>query len=153
MKIISNEQMKELEKDYGHKDCLICGAKNCFMHVMTENASLYYCKNCGNYFIPHWYMDHLRGVKHFTNEVFDIHKLKCYMFYHRNNDNVKIIAPIEKQFEEDKFEKITIEKVENWYPKNFKEKVDYILLKLANISKEIMLIQQILLKFYSFVKQ
>lgn len=135
MKVLSDESSKKLEKDYGTKDCLICGAKNCFMGIMTENTSLYYCKNCGNYFIPHWYMDHLNGVKHFTNEVFDILKLRSYMFFHNDNEFVKIIAPIEKQFEYEKNEKITIEKVENWYPKNFKEKIDYILIKLAKLSR------------------
>ena len=95
---ITGEKYKELKDKYGYKDCLVCGARNCFLETMTENASLYRCKNCGEYFIPHWYIDHLRGVRRVANKLFNIHSLKCYMFYHKDDEYATIIAPIEKQY-------------------------------------------------------
>ena len=127
-------QDKEKELKYGDDNCLLCGTNKSF-RLLSENISFYDCEKCGCYGIPHWYMDYLKDPHSYIEIDFDIHKLRCYLFYHNDEIPAKIISPLGKQFKEENLEKITSSTLETWYPKSFKEKVDYILLKLAKLSK------------------
>lgn len=95
-------------------------------------SELFQCPTCGRYFIADYSMFNA-----------DKHKTSSYLFYNKHkNPNWTIFLGDEKQFESYKIAResdadttlVTNQMVEEWYPKTFKEKIELILLKMANLS-------------------
>lgn len=118
--------------------CPICGELNCEIWVKDIHDPFYYydCKNCGGFFVPdaHRTIYDYEGVKN----KFNLQHLQSYLFYHKSH-----LRPVicEKEYFNkhitDEFVQIyniTPEMVESWYPKNFAEKIDLIVLKLGELS-------------------
>ena len=129
--------MGNLNLSDGNK-CPICGELNCSVWAQSIRDPFYYyeCKNCGNFFIPdvHRTIYNHQNIKY----KFNLQHLQSYLFYHKSN-----LRPVicEKEYFDkhitDEFVQIyniTPEIVESWYPKNFAEKIDLILLKLGELS-------------------
>ncbi|MBQ7237096.1 MAG: hypothetical protein IJX03_08110, partial [Clostridia bacterium] len=91
---MKTNQDEEKKLKYGDDNCLLCGTNKSF-RILSENISFYDCKKCGCYGIPHWYMDYLKDQYSNYEIDFDIHKLRCYLFYHNDEIPAKIIAPLE----------------------------------------------------------
>lgn len=132
--------MGNLNLSDGNK-CPICGELNCEIWVKDIHDPFYYyeCKNCGGFFVPdaHRTIYDYEGVKN----KFNLQHLQSYLFYHESN-----LRPIicDKDYfnknVDDKFIEIynlTPEMVESWYPKNFAEKIDCILLYFYKNAKYI----------------
>ena len=129
--------MGNLNLSDGNK-CPICGELNCSVWAQSIRDPFYYyeCKNCGKFFIPdvHRTIYNHQNIKY----KFNLQHLQSYLFYHKSN-----LRPVicEKEYFDkhitDEFVQIyniTPEIVESWYPKNFAEKIDLILLKLGELS-------------------
>lgn len=129
--------MGNLNLSDGNK-CPICGELNCEIWVKDIHDPFYYydCKNCGGFFVPdaHRTIYDYEGVKN----KFNLQHLQSYLFYHKSH-----LRPVicEKEYFNkhitDEFVQIyniTPEMVESWYPKNFAEKIDLIVLKLEELS-------------------
>lgn len=129
--------MGHLNLSDGNK-CPICGELNCEIWVKDIHDPFYYydCKNCGGFFVPdaHRTIYDYEGVKN----KFNLQHLQSYLFYHKSH-----LRPVicEKEYFNkhitDEFVQIyniTPEMVESWYPKNFAEKIDLIVLKLGELS-------------------
>lgn len=129
--------MGNLNLSDGNK-CPICGELNCEIWVKDIHDPFYYydCKNCGGFFVPdaHRTIYDYEGVKN----KFNLQHLQSYLFYHKSH-----LRPVicEKEYFNkhitDEFVQIyniTPEMVESWYPKNFAEKIDLIVLKLGELS-------------------
>ena len=115
--------------------CPICGNNAKFYHTHNRNQTIYDCEICGGYSIED---DNFSLI---SNNI-----LSSFLYY-----NCNLFSPIEeRQFfyyigseayfdlihkENPKSILIKIEAIINWYPKNFSEKIDNILLGLAKISK------------------
>lgn len=119
--------------------CPICGHVN--IEIYSDQEPLgdldYHCPVCGEYFAPFkWQYKNLS--KGYETQGYDIQKLSTYLFYHQSEMRPYIV-PAERYEKLDKteFEQIynlTSEMVENWYPKTFADKVDLILLWIADHS-------------------
>ncbi len=129
--------MGNLNLSDGNK-CPICGELNCEIWVKDIHDPFYYydCKNCGGFFVTdaHRTIYDYEGVKN----KFNLQHLQSYLFYHKSH-----LRPVicEKEYFNkhitDEFVQIyniTPEMVESWYPKNFAEKIDLIVLKLGELS-------------------
>lgn len=129
--------MGNLNLSDGNK-CPICGELNCEIWVKDIHDPFYYydCKNCGGFFVPdaHRTIYDYEGVKN----KFNLQHLQSYLLYHKSH-----LRPVicEKEYFNkhitDEFVQIyniTPEMVESWYPKNFAEKIDLIVLKLGELS-------------------
>ena len=116
--------------DYIDKQlCPICHRHS---NVM-ENRGLHWlfveCDVCGTYNIARSLIDdnfECAGGK------YDVDMLASYLFY--NNDKIKAEVLVNGQETPGGYYGITPKLVDNWYPKTFSEKVDLILLKLAELS-------------------
>lgn len=95
-------------------------------------CELFQCPTCGRYVIADY-------EKFYLNK----HKTMIYLFYNKHkNSNWTFFLGNEQDFERYKAERgsdaeitnVTIQMVEEWYPKTFKEKIDLILLKMADLS-------------------
>lgn len=114
------------------KKCPICGALDVELWRKEYNApfDVYECSECGCFFMVN---------SHIADDFkIDKEKLKCYLFYHQS-DLRPVICDKEyfgKYNKEDCVDvyNLTPEMVENWYPKTFADKIDLILLKLAELS-------------------
>ena len=137
--------------------CPICGLTD--VHMESDNHGDYYyysCQRCGKFFAPYIDFDKkdVRGFYPFFN--FDFEKLKSYLFYHQSKNRPVICS--KEYFDEGNYEgwknyyNLTPEIVENWYPKTFAEKIDYILLYLSKknnyLGKEIVLSSDDVQKLY-----
>lgn len=129
--------MGNLNLSDGNK-CPICGELNCEIWVKDIHDPFYYydCKNCGGFFVP----DAHRTIYDYevVKNKFNLQHLQSYLFYHKSH-----LRPVicEKEYFNkhitDEFVQIyniTPEMVESWYPKNFAEKIDLIVLKLGELS-------------------
>lgn len=118
--------------------CPICGELNCSIWANGVNDPFYYyeCPKCGAFFVPN------PNKAFYTygriESRFNLNHLQSYLFYHKSH-----LRPVicEKEYfneyiTDDLVEiyNITPEMVESWYPKNFAEKIDLILLKLGEVS-------------------
>lgn len=114
------------------KKCPICGALGADLWRKEYNApfDVYECSECGCFWV---------GNSHIADDFkIDKEKLKCYLFYHQG-DLRPVICNKEyfnKHITDEDVDvyNLTPEMVENWYPKTFADKVDLILLKLAELS-------------------
>ena len=116
--------------------CPICGGKaQITSSTSTDGLYFYKCENGCNFFAPDLVFNEKTGEEIYGNWKYDSHKLKCYLFYHKNNLRPILLSQEDfSKLDTSKFVKIynlTPEMVENWYPKTFAEKIDYILLYLA----------------------
>lgn len=118
--------------------CPICGKENIDIWFSSVNDRLYCygCPDCGAFFAPNDIFD-FKYRNHFSK--YNIPKLKSYLFYHPTDKRAVFL-------DKDDYEKyitdeyvdvynLTPEMVENWYPNNFNEKIDKILLWIAEKSK------------------
>ena len=119
--------------------CLVCCGK-ADVYNTKNNYKLVMCEACGRF--------EINDYGHFTDRPKDISKLASYLYY-----NGQIGQPIKTKpghffnflGQQSDFEAVynktpycyfvSDEIVENWYPKNFSEKIDMILLGLASLSK------------------
>lgn len=122
--------------------CIICGDKNAELGYNVENEKLsgyqfFKCRFCGRYIIPESsYFLFDDNLSYGQPNLFDKTKLQKFLFYNKierrnaflgdKNDYDKYIKinPDSEAF------LVTTEIVENWYPKTFAEKIDYLLLNL-----------------------
>ncbi|MGN0807526.1 MAG: hypothetical protein ACI4MN_03645 [Candidatus Coproplasma sp.] len=118
--------------------CPICGESNCSIWANGINDPFYSyeCPKCGEFFIPN------PNKAVYTHDAiesrFNLNHLQSYMFYHQSElrpiicDNDYFKKYVTNEFVQ--IYNVTPEMVECWYPKNFAEKIDLILLKLGELS-------------------
>lgn len=122
--------------------CIICGNANAELGYGMQNNLLsdyqyYHCPSCGRYIIPSSsYFLFNNELSQGQPDLYDKDKLGKYLIYNKiENRNAFIgtqndfnnyikIKPDSEAFV------VTKETVENWYPKTFAEKIDYILVRL-----------------------
>jgi len=128
--------MGNYDNGYGNK-CPICGKENISISCFSASGEyLYYnCPDCGNFFAPDIDYDELKKYpQYYPKFKYNFNHLKSYLFYHETNDRAFLIPQKEYEvLDKPQYAKIynlTNEMVENWYPKNFAEKIDKILLKI-----------------------
>jgi len=114
--------------------CFLCGENAYYEVIPTENRTFYSCNICGKYKISErdrFQIDrnYFASYLYYTNTIFS---------QNNDNDNICYIgskesyADIHKIYPQSRL--ITKEEVLNWYPSNFNEKIDKILLGLAKLS-------------------
>lgn len=119
------------------ENCNICGNKDAEV-IGSEFECLYIkCPNCGRYIVTlnsAFLLDDSFSIG--NKDRYDKSKLKKYLFYNKINnrnafigtkqalDNYVKLNPQSESF------LVTSQMVEDWYPKTFAEKIDYMLLKL-----------------------
>lgn len=128
--------MGNFNDNKGNK-CPVCGKDNIEIWCNSINDKLYYyeCPDCGQFFAPN-------GVLDFNNrdlsKKYDINKLKTYLFYHQTDKRAVFLDKDEyEKYITDEYVNVynlTPEMIDNWYPKNFNEKIDKILLWIAEKS-------------------
>ena len=113
------------------KICPLCGDGTC-QTENRENTSRFICNNCGEFVLWNSWERFIDE----NNEKYDLDKLRIFIFHNRikrfiiGNKDMYLTHAI--QCKEYPF--ITIDEINNWYPKNIQEEIDYILLKLAELS-------------------
>lgn len=125
------------------QNCMLCGSKNAELGY-SDNDKLsgyqfYICPSCGRYIIPESsYFLLNEALSQGQPNLYDKVKLRAYLLYNKiENRNAFIgtqdayeaylkINPDSEAFP------VTKETVENWYPKTFAEKIDYLLIYLHN---------------------
>ncbi|MCH5211373.1 MAG: hypothetical protein J1F01_10490 [Oscillospiraceae bacterium] len=117
----------------GKNKCPVCGMEHIDIDSGNHNIKYYECPDCGKFFA----LDDGFGYNSVSKE-YDAKKLRSYLFYHPT-DKRTVLLDRERynKFITDKFVDVynlTPEMVENWYPKNFNEKINQILLSLADKS-------------------
>lgn len=121
------------------KDCLICGNKHAsYRSDAVSSAYIMECPICGRYILHS-----ASALKRYEKNSEIKQKIKLYLFYHKN-ENYKFIGTDDefedirlcgsREIEKLKVKHITLEQIQNWYPKIFAEKTDKILLYLAQRS-------------------
>ncbi len=121
------------------KDCLICGNKHAsYRSDAVSSAYIMECPICGRYIL-----NSASALKRYEKNSEIKQKIKLYLFYHKN-ENYKFIGTDDefedirlcgsREIEKLKVKHITLEQIQNWYPKTFAEKTDKILLYLAQRS-------------------
>lgn len=121
------------------KDCLICGNKHAsYRSDAVSSANIMECPICGRYILHS-----ASALKRYEKNSEIKQKIKLYLFYHKN-ENYKFIGTDDefedirlcgsREIEKLKVKHITLEQIQNWYPKTFAEKTDKILLYLAQRS-------------------
>lgn len=118
------------------KDCLVCGNKHAsYRSDAVSSAYIMECPICGRYILHG-----ASSLKRYEKNSEIKQKIKLYLFYHKN-ENYKFIGTDDefedirlcgsREIEKLKVKHITLEQIHNWYPKNFAEKTDKILIYLA----------------------
>ena len=118
------------------KDCLVCGNKHAsYRSDAVSSAYIMECPICGRYILHG-----ASSLKRYEKNSEIKQKIKLYLFYHKN-ENYKFIGTDDefedirlcgsREIENLKVKHITLEQIHNWYPKNFAEKTDKILIYLA----------------------
>lgn len=123
--------------------CPICGEEGIEIDALRgelSNYNYYNCWKCGEYFTSdRWYYKSFSRLEVDSEHSYDEEKLKSYLFYHKGEMRPFLVSEkVYMQFDREQFSHIynlTPQMVEAWYPKNFAEKIDKILLKIAEISK------------------
>ena len=115
--------------------CPICGG-NVDISACSNTSALYYyrCENGCGFFAPDLDFNEKTDEISYYNYSYDRNKLKSYLSYHKSNLRPILLSQEDfLKIDTSGFVKIynlTPEMVENWYPKTFAEKIDYILLRL-----------------------
>lgn len=118
------------------KDCLVCGNKHAsYRSDAVSSAYIMECPICGRYILHG-----ASSLKRYEKNSEIKQKIKLYLFYHKN-ENYKFIGTDDefedirlcgsREIEKLKVKHITLEQIQNWYPKTFAEKTDKILIYLA----------------------
>jgi nucleoside 2-deoxyribosyltransferase len=118
-------------------NCFLCGENAYYEVIPTESRTYYSCDICGKYKISdrdRFQIDrnYFASYLYYTNTIFS-----------QNNDNNNFCyigskegyADMHKIYPQSRL--VTKEDVLNWYPSNFNEKIDKILLGLAKLSNYI----------------
>lgn len=121
--------------------CIVCGNEEA-TGSRDEVRHFINCQNCGSYILP--FTSTIRRDGKYCVDygaVYDENKLKAYMYHHKVEERSAFVGS-ESAFECYKAGNpqstaflVTPEAVENWYPKTFEERINYILLQLAKQSK------------------
>lgn len=121
----------------GNSKCMICG---CECQSKEVRFTLYVdCKNCGGYIvregdIPNWLI--VENPSYNSNGYVNRQKLAQFLFYNKKLGKQYLITQSDER-ENLPANAILLSQqmVENWYPKNFSEKVNFALLKLSEKMK------------------
>ncbi|MDE6244218.1 MAG: Lar family restriction alleviation protein [Treponemataceae bacterium] len=126
-----------MNTDNNAKKCPICGSEGVYITPdIDKKRNLYYyeCPNCGEFFVLH-----NGSYENTLSNKYNITKLKSYLFYHKSEKRAVLLnrERYEEYITDERVNvyNLTSEMVENWYPKNFNEKIDMILLWMANESQ------------------
>ena len=122
--------------------CYICNDEDCNTTSNLQTAKYFYmrCQNCGSYVIPQMSPYLVFG----SNEdiILAKEKLSHYLFYNNRKRDLRIIFIGEEdefnQFIKDEphapigsiIHYVDSSQIENWYPKTFTDKINYVILKL-----------------------
>lgn len=117
------------------KKCPICGKEA----KIEGSSSLYIdCPNCGTYIVP---SEIVEDGFVFADGEYNVQQLKHYMYYHNNKKSewIRFYLGTQKGFLLQKSENphsihISIQEIENWYPRTFAARIDSILIKVAEMS-------------------
>lgn len=115
--------------------CPICGGSVKHPISHTGGMKIYVpCEHCGDYAMTRNFHDDF-----VQQGAVNKSKISSYLYYHRShdeyNDSLRIPCICHKQINSDEnFRLVTMEEIENWYPKTFREKVDLFLLNLDSRS-------------------
>ena len=122
--------------------CIFCGSENAVAHEADGERIFKKCDICGNYIFPittSYLINNIFGDSY--GKQFDKEKLVAYL-YHNKLDERYAFVGTEAAFAQYKISNpktvaylVTPEIVENWYPKTFEERINYILLLWAKRSK------------------
>jgi len=112
------------------KVCYICDNPCEYNYTMETGKNYHNCPLCGKYVISDYTITRFKGY-------FDKHKIACYLYHNnlKNKSPEPPYIPIKSSEEKEEEYTITEKAVENWYPKTFQQKVDMILLALAQKNK------------------
>jgi nucleoside 2-deoxyribosyltransferase len=121
--------------NYDKGKCFLCGDNSYYERIPLESRTYYDCGSCGRYTIDDismWKIDRNIFASYlcYYNKIFnqtDDKNYFCYIGSAENFDEMHNKYPYARL--------ITNEEVTAWYPKNFSEKIDYILLGLARLSE------------------
>ena len=120
--------------------CPLCGKEHIGIETNDDMMYAFECPNCNTYFA---------GIEFAYSEKYpaeyrqyDLEKVRHYLFYHKSKsvrDPRPVFCSQETfvKFIEGKYQRVynvSPQDVENWYPKTFAEKIDKILLKLADMA-------------------
>lgn len=127
----------------GGNKCPICGEQDIQILSIRGVFSDYYCyicSHCGEYFASdRWNFHGYSRLEADSEYSYDEEKLKSYLFYHKGKLRPFLVSEnTYAQFDKEDFSHIynlSPAMVEAWYPKTFAEKVDKILLYLAQKTK------------------
>lgn len=116
--------------------CQFCGSNIPEFHYCDSvgNACFYNCEICGRYIVSEF--DILANKPLYDNKA-----LKSYLFYNKQEKKNYFIGTVEcyKSYKTNKANStailVTEEMVENWYPKTFAERIDRIIMWLAEHSQ------------------
>jgi nucleoside 2-deoxyribosyltransferase len=113
--------------------CPICGTIAEYENVYNFNLAFYECGSCGRYAIGYGYLEKI------DKDIYASYMLFNYNLFSTDEEKTFYFIGSENTFEhlykEYPNSRIVKEKeVENWYPKNFSERIDYVLLGLAKLS-------------------
>jgi nucleoside 2-deoxyribosyltransferase len=113
--------------------CPICGTLAEYENVYNFNLVSYECGSCGRYAIGYEYLtridkDIFASYLLFNCNLFSIGEKN--IFYYIGSDET--FEYLYKEYPNSRI--VRNKEVENWYPKNFSERIDYILLGLAKLS-------------------
>lgn len=119
--------------------CPICGGKTDINPSIGTNGLYFYqCENGCRFFAPDLEFDEKTDEISYYDYSYNRNKLKSYLFYHKSDLRPILLSQEDfSKINKKGFVKVynlTPEMVENWYPKTFAEKIDYILLYLGHLS-------------------
>ena len=123
--------------------CYFCGNTNTIITQVTDGEREFRkCPICGQYILPLSSFTHLDKQYAYENSrQYDLQKLAAYLYHHKIESRYAFVG-IETSFDEYKRYNpdtvsfiVTPETVENWYPKTFEERINYILLAWAKRSR------------------
>lgn len=115
-------------------NCPFCG-KSIELYKTDEQIHIpFICETCGNFIFKHY--NHETEYKGWHD------KIAAYLYYHKSEDMLDTPCFFigEKDYYEKHYEKdsrvkyVSLDVIENWYPKNISEKIDRILLQLEKLS-------------------
>lgn len=116
--------------------CIICGNEDCVLGYDAKDNQYFVCPTCGKYIADN---NNLSYFPKYGGKI-SASKLKAYLYYNKG-DRCVYFGKLEsyKEYKLD-FPKnnaifVTLEMIENWYPKEINDKIDLILLQLNKLSR------------------